>query len=139
MNVNRFFAHENMSFRYIFLYLCVLLFALRSLIPFGYMPNMQSLAKGKIEITICSPTGPQSTVISVPVPVNHQQEHANDGMLDCPFSIVNAQGMLAGSPDASISTLNAVALAVPSLSQSQVMHVLASGPPLGSRAPPQSI
>ncbi|MFV9474046.1 DUF2946 family protein [Advenella sp. RU8] len=140
MNVNRIFSHKGVSYRYIFIYLCLALFALRSLIPVGYMPNMQALGQGKIEIIICTPAGSQSTFVSIETSP-HQQipDNAHDGMLSCPFSVINAQGMLAGSPDLGVEAFNLPELVVPSLSHSQVNNVRHSGPPLGSRAPPVAI
>jgi len=101
------------------------------------MPNMQAFSQGKIEITICTPAGSQSTFVSIETSNNqHNPDNAHDGMLSCPFSVVNAQGMLAGSPDLGIEIFNLPELVVPSLNHSQVINVRLSGPPLGSRAPP---
>ncbi len=137
MNVNRISPLKGISYRYMFLYLCMALFALRSLIPVGYMPNMQALGQGKIEIIICTPAGTQSTFVSIKTP-HHQPDpdNAYDGMLSCPFSVVNAQGMLAGSPGLGVEVFNLPELVAPSLNHSQVINVRLSGPPLGSRAPP---
>lgn len=137
MNVNRISPLKGISYRYMFLYLCMALFALRSLIPVGYMPNMQALGQGKIEIIICTPEGTQSTFVSIKTP-HHQPDpdNAYDGMLSCPFSVVNAQGMLAGSPGLGVEVFNLPELVAPSLNHSQVINVRLSGPPLGSRAPP---
>lgn len=140
MTVNRISPRKGISCRYIFLYLCLALFALRSLMPVGYMPNMQALGQGKIEIILCTPTGTQSTFVSIETPHNQSSpDNAYDGMLSCPFSVVNAQGMLAGSPGVGLDVFNLPGLVAPSLDHSQVMNVRLSGPPLGPRAPPLAV
>ena len=136
MNVNRLSSHQGISFRYMFICLSLFLFALRSLIPFGYMPNMQAFSQGKIEITVCSPSG-TPTVVSVDLSNDqHPLDNAHDGMMSCPFSSINALSMLVGLSSEGISTVSLSEMFVPSLEHSQVTKVRRLGPPLGSRAPP---
>lgn len=113
---------------------------LRALLPPGFMPDLQALRDGRIEITICSVDGARLVVLdrdSTPVkdkPAGHDEA----GGLHCPFGLAAAQTFVL--PDLSQLSLprmaEAAALDRPTR---QGTRPQVRGPPLGSRAPPTDI
>jgi hypothetical protein len=117
--------------------LILILFALRAVVPVGYMPDLGALEHGQVRIVVCTGAGFKSLLVDeAGRPVDAQEsgtsQHAG---ADCPFGTAAAKAFLA-------PTLVA-ALALPTYEQ----HILlpgsgvallppAQGPPLGPRAPP---
>jgi hypothetical protein len=113
--------------------LLLLAFALRALVPVGYMPDFEAAARGSYKIVICTTAGAQSIVIDEDgnkVP----QKHGDHNDQPCAFAgmaaFVDVQFKIAP-------------LAVPvtfadlfAFRESVVLPPTRAGPVLGSRAPP---
>ena len=142
------------------MFVAVLGFVLRALIPLGFMPDARAMQAGHIELTLCSPgmvTGSARSLSMLPSadaanatsssPAasagNYRltlgpTEHSSESLVqqgDCAFALMAAQGLL-GSPEVSL-------VFAPAAHPSRLSRVpdsfLASptlGSPLGSRAPP---
>lgn len=113
----------------------LLIFVLRSLIPPGFMPSIDTLGEGRIEVVVCTGAGLKTLVLDAdgnPVSPHDRQSGNAD---DCPFGAVTAKAFLL--PDA----LAQADLPVPARDRVVNLRDLAlkppaQGPPLGSRAPP---
>jgi hypothetical protein len=99
------------------------LFALRALVPAGYMPDLGALDAGHLEIVLCSAHG------DAPSPPQHMPRD------DCPFGMVLVKGFVA--PVLPVLLLPAAAIDVAFLDNKPAgLRPPSHGPPLGSRAPP---
>jgi hypothetical protein len=117
--------------------LILVLFALRAVVPVGYMPDLGALEHGQVRIVVCTGAGFKSLLVDeAGQPVDAQEsgksQHAG---ADCPFGTAAAKALLA-------PTL-VVALAPPAYEQhfrhpgsGVALLPPAQGPPLGPRAPP---
>jgi hypothetical protein len=114
----------------------LLLFALRAILPAGYMPDLGALRDGQVQIVICTGSGTQALFVDEsghPVEAPDQSGHAAAG--DCAFATATATAFaltmvaaVVGKPsftDGFLASTDMAALTPP-----------AQGPPLGSRAPP---
>jgi hypothetical protein len=111
--------------------LLVVCFALRALIPAGFMPDFAAAADGKFRVVICSAQGIKTVTLSLDGKVDHTPGKGHEV---CPFASVPAAAELS-TP----LTVNAViALTdVPAVwPHSEIMHLRRIGPILGSRGPP---
>jgi hypothetical protein len=116
--------------------LAVLLFALRAIVPVGYMPDLGTLRDGQVLIVICTGAGTQTLLVDAdgrPLDESNAPDHA--GAADCSFATATATvlALPAGVP----------ALAGPAFApgthsgrDGPALLAPAQGPPLGSRAPP---
>jgi hypothetical protein len=117
--------------------LILVLFALRAVVPVGYMPDLGALEHGQVRIVVCTGAGFKSLLVDeAGRPVDAQEpgtsQHAG---ADCPFGTAAAKAFLA-------PTL--VAAHEPPAVEQSVFHPgsgvallpPAQGPPLGPRAPP---
>jgi hypothetical protein len=109
-------------------------FAIRALIPAGYMPDVQLLAKGSLKIVICSVSGIKAISLDAqgkPAP-SHKQTHHDQA---CAFSglaaVTAASSDAAAPPPPEFSRSGPIALA------QEVLPPVRAGPILGSRGPPQ--
>ena len=120
-------------------HLLLVLFALRAIIPVGYMPDPAALQDGRFEIVVCTPTGLKTvTVLPDRAGPDGTDDGAADGPTapDCPFQTVIAKAMVLpdqlGVPLRWIPVSRPVAVAPASAAP----EALLLGPPLGPRAPP---
>lgn len=114
----------------------MLLFALRALIPVGYMPDLGGLREGQVQIVICTGTGTQVLLVDAagqPLDADHTPDHA--GAADCAFATASASG-LALPAIVPVLARPAVAMAALPDTAGHALLAPAQGPPLGSRAPP---
>jgi hypothetical protein len=116
--------------------LTLALFALRALVPAGYMPDLGAARAGQVRIVICTGYGSKSVLVDEsgkPIDDQGGRKHAAAG--DCPFGAAPAAALTVPDP--------AAALPLPNLRQAflapdSVPALLppAQGSPLGPRAPP---
>ena len=120
----------------------VALFMIRAMIPVGFMPDLDALQNGRIEIVLCSPDGLKTITVdaaghsTADHPSSDPKQHAGHDV--CPFGSVTSQ--LLALPAALMASI----VLHPALSDeapSSDIRLLppAHGPPLGSRAPPSSL
>lgn len=117
----------------------MLLFALRALVPVGYMPDLGGLREGQVQIVICTGAGTQVLLVDAngqPLDRNHAPDHA--GAADCAFATATASALVlpATAPTPGVPAVGANAR--PDAADHALL-LLAQGPPLGSRAPPISL
>ena len=116
--------------------LTLALFALRALVPVGYMPDLAAARDGQVRIVICTGYGSKSVVVDESgTPVEGQDEAKHGAAGDCPFGAAPAVALAVPDP--------AAVLALPDLRQAfhtpndaSALLPPAQGPPLGQRAPP---
>ena len=114
--------------------LLLLAFALRALVPIGYMPDFSATSKGVFKVVICSAMGAKTILLDVdgkPTPDQKNSDHDQP----CAFAGLAAVGL---------PTPDVAPLAVPEFHFSNLIPRLAhqmppsrAGPQLGSRGPPQ--
>lgn len=116
--------------------LAVLLFAVRAIVPVGYMPDLGALRDGQVQIVICTGTGTQALLVDAagqPLDQERAPDHADAA--DCSFATATATAVAL--------PVTAPALARPAFAsgahsggESVALLPPVQGPPLGSRAPP---
>lgn len=118
--------------------LALLFFALRAILPTGYMPELGALAHGEVRIVICTGSGTQALL------VDEAGKPVDDGAGDtAPHAAAGhcAFGMAAAQTLALPATMTSLALSARrgqprSSDEGRALAQGVSGPPLGSRAPP---
>jgi hypothetical protein len=117
--------------------LILVLFALRAMVPVGYMPDLGALEHGQVRIVVCTGAGFKTLLVDeAGQPVGSQEagktQHAGDG---CPFGTASASAFLA---PALVVTLAPPVFQRHFLLPGSGVALLppAQGPPLGPRAPP---
>jgi hypothetical protein len=115
-------------------HLLLVAFALRAIIPIGYMPDFSAAAKGVFKVVICSQMGTKTISLDAngkPIPGQQGDHHDQP----CAFT-----GMAA----VAIPAMDAIPLSTPAFDVSPLIPRLAvqlpparAGPQLGSRGPPQ--
>ncbi|WP_420564818.1 DUF2946 family protein [Thalassobaculum sp.] len=111
---------------------------LRAAIPVGFMPDLDALADGRIEIVICTPGGLKT--IAVPADgaaaTGAEERSSSDAAAyECPFDAVVSQAVLLADPAPDLRRVLEPAESRQSLER-ETLVARYSGPPLGSRAPP---
>ncbi|MDF1790436.1 MAG: hypothetical protein P1U88_00930 [Thalassobaculaceae bacterium] len=111
---------------------------LRATIPVGFMPDLEALRDGRIEIVVCTPGGLKT--IAVPAdaagPAGSEDGSSKEATShECPFDAVVSQAVLLSglAADLGRSDQSADQLLPGRIGTRTVRHF---GPPLGSRAPP---
>lgn len=114
----------------------LLLFALRALVPAGFMPDFSAAQGGRFALAFCTANGPKTRVVDL-VSSASKDDAAKSGSHgvagECSFGVSAAPALPA------IATV-----ALPAAARVPAAHVSAPlltastprGPPLGSRAPP---
>jgi hypothetical protein len=118
--------------------LALLFFALRAVMPVGYMPDLGALKHGQVRIVICTGSGTQALLVDeagqpVRDAAGHSRPHAAAG--DCAFGIATVQALALPDAPATIAR-SAVIAALPIAGEGHALRPLAQGPPVGPRAPP---
>ena len=110
----------------------IVLFALRALVPVGFMPDLDTLGAGHLDIVLCTGHGPVSLTLDANgVPA---KPHRSPGA-DCPFGMALGKGFVAPAAPA----LPYAIVAAGTTARTDAARGLrppSQGPPLGSRAPP---
>ena len=118
------------------LWLALLAFALRALIPAGYMPDARALHDGRLEVTFCSAAGgPPSMSLALSPDGGKTGHDAADTGAQCPFGLL-AHVAPAPAPALTPIVLAAARQTLPPLVHRALPAQPAQGPPLGPRAPP---
>lgn len=111
--------------------LFVVCFALRALIPAGFMPDFSAIKDGKISVVICTAQGNKTITVTLDGKPGHSPSNAHDV---CPFAAAPAAGSVpeviqvrAAAPEANVRLFP---------SQTELVIVRRVGPILGSRGPP---
>lgn len=127
-----------MSARGLIAWMLLVLVLLRAAIPVGFMPDLQALRDGRIEIVICTPSGLKSIAVpaDVAAPVVSEDGSSNGTVAhECPFDAVISQAILPADPVADVER-SAHTADGPRNPASTTFAIRSLGPPLGSRAPP---
>ncbi|MEQ1669948.1 MAG: DUF2946 family protein [Hyphomicrobium sp.] len=112
--------------------LLIVAFALRALIPVGYMPDFASAANGSFKVVICTAAGTQTVYLNLDGSPPTPQHTSNDGD-QCAFSGIATVTLPEVAADAIRWSSNAsTAVAV----QRESLPPIRAGPVLGSRGPP---
>lgn len=155
---NRPAAPRTASWR-IAMFVAMLGFVLRALVPLGFMPDARAMQAGHIELTLCSPGMAASSARSVSMLLSSAATDAKSSspaasagtyrltlgatehseslaqQVDCPFALMAAQGVM-GQQEVSLSFAPTAHPSPISQGQDSVLALPTLGPPLGSRAPP---
>lgn len=117
--------------RELVLHLLVVAFALRALIPTGYMPDFSALSNGVMKVVICTASGAKTLDLKLgddPQPADHSGQ-------PCSFAGVTA---------VTLPTIEIAAVEFPVATQARVnrpaqvmLPPVRAGPPVGSRGPPE--
>jgi hypothetical protein len=117
--------------------LAVLFFALRAVLPVGYMPDLGALGHGEVRIVICTGNGTQALLVDESgKPVASQENSEPHGAAgDCAFGMATAQAValppgMAGPARAGFADPR------PAPARGNTLLPTSLGPPLGPRAPP---
>jgi Protein of unknown function (DUF2946) len=121
--------------------LALLFFALRVVMPAGYMPELGALKHGQVRIVICTGSGTQALLVDesgqpVGDAAGRSGPHAAAG--DCAFGIATVQALALPAAPATIAR-PAFAAALPAAGEGRALRPLAQGSPLGPRAPPPDL
>lgn len=121
------------------LWLVAFALLLRAFVPVGYMPDAHASRDGRVAITFCTAAGDVKVMDVLLGTQRADADHKDESsaLADCAFAV------LAHLAQDLPSTINPVLvqvsqpLTLPVIAQRIVAANLATGPPLGSRAPPQ--
>ena len=119
--------------------LLLLAFALRALVPVGYMPDFAAAAKGEYKVVICSAAGSKTISLDADgLPASQQPgDHAPAGHDDQPCAFTGIVAMADPEfPGLKISA-PVTALEIIAPRRTAELPPARAGPALGSRAPPQ--
>jgi hypothetical protein len=111
--------------------LTLVLFALRALLPTGFMPDLGAIGHGAIELVLCT-AGSDAPV--QPAREGGGGSPQKSAGFDCPFGTVLAKVFVA--PVAVVADATPAAYDLPVPRRAADLTPPLQGPPLGSRAPP---
>ena len=115
--------------------LTLALFALRALLPVGYMPDVGAAADGQVRIVLCTGFGSKTVLVDAAGKPVEDADTDTPGHDDCPFGTATASAFLPPTPAvAPVRTVSAQDFLAPG--ESRAMPPPAQGPPVGPRAPP---
>lgn len=116
--------------------LTLLLFALRAIVPVGFMPDLGALGHGEVKIVICTGDGTRALLVDeAGQPLADQNPHKAHHAADCPFSMASAKTFLLPALVAAIGRPAVEQRFLPPGGAESVPPP-AHGPPLGQRGPP---
>lgn len=130
--------------------LLLLLLAARAFVPVGYMPDVQALKQGRLELGFCAAGGgvfPGMPGLADPHITHADAAHGHHGHHDssqhvgagqeCPFGLSAHQALLVPPAVTLAPALLGWWVQAPRLTDSPRPPMPAAGPPLGQRAPPR--
>lgn len=112
------------------------LFALRSLVPVGFMPDQASMSEGKLRIEICGPDGVSYTYINLSSEPTPQRGQHTTNAYSCIFCVLTAQSLMSGSGADYLTTVAPIVSELVVSYHFESIPLQSVGPPLGPRAPP---
>lgn len=118
--------------------LTLIAFALRALLPIGFMPDLHALQDGRFEIVLCTADGAHLLTVGSdgqPIDPDSSKDPKSQSSQDCPFGIAFAKALIVPVSASAMSALIMRDVVLPSPSDLALLPP-AQGPPLGSRAPP---
>jgi hypothetical protein len=119
------------AMRRVLVHLTIALFALRALVPAGFMPDLGALGAGHLDLVLCTAQGGTLAVPDSGAPVAPQKPPG----ADCPFGTALAKSVVAPIVPALPQRLARADLVMPAQTAAELLPP-SQGPPLGSRAPP---
>jgi len=121
--------------------LTVLAFLYRSVIPVGYMPDFSGQQGGSFTITLCTPGGNTTSVLSLDTPDETGKASSQDALSsqDCPYGMVLSQVSLPGQATLVLERALPHRPLLVAIRNQALPPLPALGPPLGSRAPPSNL
>lgn len=109
-------------------------FALRAIIPVGYMPDLTAVSNGVLKIVICSSDGIKTVALNADgtpaAPDRHGEAHKHP----CAFSGIGGLILAAAIAPPPPMSFDVREQSMPRYAADLLDH--RAGPPLGSRAPP---
>lgn len=117
--------------------LTVLAFAMRALVPQGFMPGTSAMQDGKLVLSFCTAGGMQMSL-----PMSLTDDPASSEAVpgtDCPFGLLAAQAMPPAPSPVPMFVAVAIREAAVVITHQSLPPLPAQGPPLGSRAPPSHL
>ena len=111
--------------------LTIVLFALRALLPAGFMPDLGALGAGHLDLVLCTAQPSAPAAPDSEVPVAPQKPPG----ADCPFGMALVKSFVAPIVPALPQRLARADLVMPAQTGAELVPP-SQGPPLGSRAPP---
>lgn len=130
--------------------LLLLLLAARAFVPVGYMPDVQALKQGRLQLGFCAAGGgvfPGMPGLADPHSSHADASHGHHGHHDssqhvgagqeCTFALSAHQALLAPPAVTLVPALLGWWVQAPALTDSPRPPMPAAGPPLGQRAPPR--
>ena len=116
------------------------LFAIRAVVPAGFMLDVKALASERYSIVICSPQGLKTITLDANgAPVGDQdrpaQDHAAKASTHCPFAAAVAKALPPPEPLLLRLPQHNAGVVAWRISGLELPPILA-GPPAGARAPP---
>ena len=116
-----------------------LMFALRSLVPAGFMPDQALMSEGKLRIEICGPDGVSYAYLNLSSEQSPQRGQHTTTAFSCIFCVLSAQGLMSGSSADHLKIVTPVLSELLVLQHYEPIPVQNVGPPMGPRAPPYTI
>lgn len=131
------YTHVDASLRFV-AGVTLAFFLFRALIPTGFMPNVEALGEGRLELVICTSSGEHVVqVIDLGSPDN-DAPNKKSADSDCPYSLALAKAFTV--PGTVAIAWEFLARAPHGMAPAARFLLPPSlGPPLGSRAPPQHL
>lgn len=114
--------------------LLVVTFALRAIIPVGYMPDFGALSKGVLSVTICTTQGLKTISVDADGKTLPGKKH-QDQNHPCAFAGIAQVAISVGEIALSLTSYDDAEDQIPDLAVT--LPPLRAGPALGSRGPPQ--
>lgn len=115
------------------------LFAVRAIMPAGFMLDVKALASERYSIVICSPEGLKTITLDADgVPLKNQDRPAKEhtkASTHCPFATVVAKMLPPPDPQPLLLPQQSDAAVAWRIATLELPPILA-GPPAGARAPP---
>lgn len=111
----------------------LVLFALRSLVPAGYMPAPAAMADGLIRMTLCDGYTTRTVLVDAEGRIVEEPENTTADI--CDFALASLASTLPLPDLLPLPSLQPRQAAAPG-HQALWLHPPVRGPPLGSRAPP---
>lgn len=123
--------HINRRLRAGIAQILLLAFALRALVPVGYMPDLAALSKGTLQVVICTANGSETVLLDAGGKTHKKtNSHADQ---PCAFSGLHAAALTASVAEPAKPAIEVSRL---KFAFEALLPPARAGPALGSRGPP---